>query len=135
MFDALADFKGNAPAMPEEISACETQLACQFPKDYVSFLKKHNGGEGFIGNDSYVLLWAVDELDRFNREYEVASYCPGLLLFGSSGGGEAYAFDTRSTPWCVVQVPFVGMDYSLCDVIGSSYSEFIETLSKKETNS
>ena len=48
--------------------------------------------------------------EPFNRDYEVESYCPELLLFGSSGGGEAYAFDKRSLPWRVVEVPFVGMD-------------------------
>ena len=83
-----------------------------------------------------MILWAVKELEPFgNREYEVGSYCPELLLIGSNGGGEAYAFDKRSTPWRVVQVPFVGMDYSLCDVIGSSFSESIETLFKKDMNS
>ena len=73
--------------------------------------------------------------EPFNRDYEVESYCPELLLFGSSGGGEAYAFDKRSLPWRVVEVPFVGMDYSLCKEIGGSFSEFIEALFKKEVNS
>jgi hypothetical protein len=135
MFDALAEFNGNSPVTLEDVLACENQLRCQLPGDYVAFLKGHNGGEGFIGNDSYVILWAVEELESFNREYEVGSCCPELLLIGSNGGGEAYAFDKRSTPWCVVQVPFIGMDYSLCEIIGSSFSEFIETLFKKDTNS
>jgi len=135
MFDALAKFNGNGPVTFEDVSTCEKQLKCQLPSDYAAFLKGQNGGEGFIGNDSYVILWAVKELAQFNREYEVDSYCPELLLIGSNGGGEAYAFDKRSTPWRVVQVPFVGMDYSLCEVIGTSFSEFIETLFKKDMNS
>ena len=134
MFDALANFNGNGPATFEDVSACEEQLKCQLPSDYVAFLKGQNGGEGFIGNDSYVILWAVNELEPFNRQYEVGSYCPEFLLIGSNGGGEAYAFDKRSTPWSVVQVPFVGMDYSLCEVIGNSFSEFIETLFQKDMN-
>ena len=135
MSDALVNFNGNGPASFEDVSACETHLKCQLPSDYVRFLNGQNGGEGFIGNDSYVILWAVEELEPFNREYEVGSDCPELLLIGSNGGGEAYAFDKRSTPWCVVQVPFIGMDYSLCEVIGSLFTEFIETLFKKEVNS
>ena len=128
MFDLLAKFNGNFPATVEDISAVEKKLKCQLPSDYVAFLKGQNGGKGFIGNDSYVMLWAVEELEPFNREYEVGSYCPELLLIGSNGGGEAYAFDKRSTAWPVVQVPFIGMDYSLCEVIGGSFSDFIETL-------
>lgn len=128
MFDPLVEFNGNGPATSEDITVCERQLKCQLPTDYVDFLNRQNGGEGFIGSDSYVILWAVNELELFNREYEVGSYCPELLLIGSSGGGEAYAFDKRSTPWGVVQVPFIGMDYSLCEELASSFSEFIETL-------
>jgi hypothetical protein len=126
MFDALAHFNGNGPATCEGVEACEKQLNCQLPGDYVAFLKGQNGGEGFIGNDAYLILWAVDELELFSREYEVGSYCPELLLIGSNGGGEAFAFDKRYAPWGVVQVPFVGMDYSLCVVIGCSFSEFIK---------
>ena len=135
MIDALAKFNRNVPATLEHVSTCQKQLSCPLPSDYVAFLKSQNGGEGVIGNESYLILWAVEELEPFNREYEVGSDCPELLLIGSDGGGEAYAFDKRSTPWCVVQVPFIGMDYSLCEVIGSLFTEFIETLFKKEVNS
>lgn len=29
----------------------------------------------------------------FNEEYQVRQYAPGVILFGSDGGGEAYGFD------------------------------------------
>ncbi|MFO0938676.1 MAG: SMI1/KNR4 family protein [Gemmataceae bacterium] len=135
IIDLLANFNGKSPATLEAISASEIQLKCQLPSDYVAFLKRQNGGEGFIGNDNYLILWSVEELSPFNRDYEVSSYCPDLLLFGSNGGGEAYAFDRRDTAWRVVQVPFVGMDYSLCYEIGNSFSDFIETLFKTDINS
>jgi hypothetical protein len=54
------------------------------------------------------MIWKIGELLRFNREYEVQVYAPGLLLFGSSGGGEAFAFSLRvpgRTP--VVQYPLL----------------------------
>ena len=129
--DPFGEFNGNAPPKSEVILAVEKQLKCPLPKDYGDFIKGQNGGEGFLGNNSYVMLWAVEGLEPLNRGYEVESYCPELLLFGSNGIGEAYAFDKRSAPWPVVEVPFVGMDYSLCAVIGSSFSKFIEALSNK----
>lgn len=38
----------------------------------------------------------------------MTEFFPGLLLFGSDGGGEGFAFSMRDTPWSVVQVPFSG---------------------------
>ena len=128
------EFNGNEPATIDSISACEKSLNYKLPKDYVEFLMIKNGGEGFIGNESYLILWPIEDIVNFNREYEVANYCPGLLLIGSSGGGEAYAFDMRNSPWSVVQVPFVGMDYSLVELIGLSFQGFIDTLAKKAAN-
>jgi hypothetical protein len=56
-----------------------------------------NGGEGFIG-ENYLRAWPVEDLIQSNKDYRVDEAAPGLFLFGSSGGGEAFAFDTRSAP-------------------------------------
>ena len=104
------------------------QLNLKLPEEYVEFLKLSNGGEGFIGKNSYVILWGVDELASLNQSYEVQQYAPGFLVFGSNGGGEAYGFDTRTTTWPVVQIPFVGMDWSLAQPLGGSFNDFLETL-------
>jgi hypothetical protein len=56
----------------------------------------------------------------------VAQFAPDLLLFGSDGGGEAYAFDTRESPWGVVKVPFIGMsDRQSIVLLGRSFVEFL----------
>ena len=104
------------------------QLNLKLPEEYVEFLKLSNGGEGFIGKNSYVILWGVDELASLNQSYEVQQYAPGFLVFGSNGGGEAYGFDTRTTTLPVVQIPFVGMDWSLAQPLGGSFKDFLETL-------
>ena len=95
-------------------------------------MRKGNGGEGFIGENSYLILWPVDDLHRFNREYEATTYAPGLLLIGSSGGGEAFAYDTRRTPWPVVRVPFVGMDVDLAEDVAKDFMSFLEALRTAE---
>jgi len=69
------------------------------------------------------------ELLRLNQAYEVAEYAPALFLFGSNGGGEAYAFD-RASKGAIVAVPFVGMDVSLAQLQAPSFKEFIERLAK-----
>jgi hypothetical protein len=78
------------------------------PEDYRDFLRRHNGGEGFIGGE-YLLLWPAERLAAVNEGYEVAKYAPDLLLFGTNAGPDAYAFDRSRSPWPVVTTPFVGL--------------------------
>ncbi|WP_053059952.1 MULTISPECIES: SMI1/KNR4 family protein [Burkholderia cepacia complex] len=110
----LANWHWNEGASNQAVSDLIALIEIPLPDDYLTFLREHNGGEGFIDNE-YLMLWRAEDIVTFNEEYEVAEYAPGLLLFGSNGGGEAYAFDTRVSPMQIVEVPFIGMD--LADVI------------------
>jgi hypothetical protein len=116
----------NPGASDETLKAAERALQVELPSDYNEFLRASNGGEGFLGQN-YIALWRVEELKERNDGYGVEQFAPGLILFGSDGGGEAYAFDTRANPWVVVQVPFIGMgDPSLTIALGRSFSEFLQ---------
>ncbi|ESW94996.1 cell wall assembly protein [Mesorhizobium sp. LSJC268A00] len=86
------------------------------PKDYADFVREHNGGEGFIG-DSYIIFFKAEELVDFNREYEVEKYAPGILLFASNGGGEAYGFDTHDVEMPIVRIPFIFMERQSAETI------------------
>lgn len=110
----------------------EKQLGLKLPAEYVEFLKFADGGEGFVGKNAYVMLWSGEELASMNQSYEVQNYAPGLLIFGSNGGGEAYGFDTRTPQWPIVQVPFVGMDWGDAKPMGGSFSAFLEHLHETE---
>jgi hypothetical protein len=110
-----------------QISESERELGLKLPDDYLAFLKTSNGGEGFVG-DNYVMLWKVEKLSSMNRSYETEVYAPGLLIFGSDGGGEAYGFDTRELPWRIVRVPFVGMHWKEAKQISQSFQEFLDYL-------
>ena len=91
--ELLQRFQITRPVSSDEIEAFEREAAIPLPSEYLEFLRFTDGGESFIGPNSYAMLWKIDELLRFNREYEVPEYAPGLFLFGSNGGGEAFAFD------------------------------------------
>jgi hypothetical protein len=93
----------RAPADANVVRELQTSLS--LPPDFLRFLLQHDGGEGFAG-DRYIILWRAAELAPLNQAYEVGALAPGLVLFGSNGGGEAYGFDTAMR---VVEVPFVGM--------------------------
>lgn len=122
-------FSGNAPAVAEQIAVAERALKKSLPDDFREFLLLTNGGEGMIG-ENYVMLWSADELAEYNASYQVNEYAPGLLLFGSDGGGEAFAFDTRTTPPTVVTVPFVGMALKYAKPLAPTFTAFLEKLGK-----
>jgi hypothetical protein len=127
----FASFKANPPASPAAVSRCQSNLKFLLPVDYVQFLKQMNGGEGFVGK-SYLRAWPVEDLIQFNRGYFVDVDAPELFLFGSSGGGEAFAFDTRSARPPVVAVPFI---VSLEDaiVIAPNFNSFLQHLYQAES--
>lgn len=127
----LRNFRGNEPASAAEIEQLEVNCGFVLPKDYREFLRLTNGGEGFIGPNAYVILWKIGELAEMNEAYQVAEYAPGLFIFGSDGGGEAYAFDVRTSEMPIVSVPFVGMELSLTHGIAPSFSAFLDVLSNE----
>lgn len=126
----MAEFNGNLPVSIAQLDSFESEAGLELPPEYASFLQKCDGGEGFIGPNAYVILWRLGELIEWNKAYQVDEYAPGLFLFGSDGGGEAFAFDTRRSEMPIVSVPFVGMDLDLARPLGESFQEFIELLAK-----
>jgi hypothetical protein len=126
--ELLSGFNGNPPADAESIRRIRAESGVQLPGEYVEFLRQVNGGEGFIGPNAYVILWRLEELRKYNDDYQVGEYAPGLFLFGSDGGGEAFALDTRSEAMPIVSVPFVGMDLDSARVLAAGFREFLRTL-------
>jgi hypothetical protein len=127
-FDSiLTDFDVGAGAAPGILARVEVELGHRLPPDYGAFLSRWNGGEGFVG-DEYLILWRAEDLRQFNDEYEVSEYAPGLLLIGSDGGGEGYAFDTREGRWGVVRVPFIGIALEHAHEVGDSFTGFMQNL-------
>lgn len=124
----LENLTRRAPMSDSALTKSQDQLGIKLPNDYLELLSVTNGGEGFIGKNSYVILWGVEELATMNQSYQVQEYAPGLLIFGSDGGGEAYGFDTRMQLWHIVQVPFVGMDWALAQPVGKSVGDFLKHL-------
>ena len=127
----FASFKANPPASPDAVSQCQSNLKFLLPVDYLQFLEQMNGGEGFVGNN-YLRAWPVEELIQDNNEYHVEEFAPGLFLFGSSGGGEAFAFDARSTPPVIVAVPFIVLNLEDAIVIAPTFTAFLQHLYRSE---
>ncbi|TPM34475.1 SMI1/KNR4 family protein [Mesorhizobium sp. B2-3-5] len=123
----LTEGQFDAPAEPAVVDGLAARLGVDLPKDYTDFLKKHNGGEGFIG-DNYIIFFKSEELFDFNREYEVEKYAPGILLFASNGGGEGYGFDTEDAAMPIVRIPFIGMDRQYAETIAHDLADLFAQL-------
>lgn len=123
----LEKFRCNLPASPSAINDLKKNNQRRIPSGYSQFLEIANGGEGFIGN-VYLILWRAEELLEMNVAYETDEYAPGLFLFGSNGGGEAFAFDGRSDVVSIGSVPFVGMNLSLFRPLAVDFQEFLQKL-------
>jgi hypothetical protein len=123
-------FNCNPAVGTTSLERCEAAGGVRFPHEYREVLAHTNGGEGFIGS-YYVLLWKAEELVNLNKGYEVGLNAPGLFLFGSDGGGNAFGFDLRAVAPPVVSVPFVGMDLGLVSVLAADMWSFLEGLRSK----
>jgi hypothetical protein len=89
-----APFALRPSVEPFVVRELQAQLPPVVPVDYFEMFRLGNGGAGDVGGGNYAEFWSIDELEVNNREYEVLQQAPGLILFGSNGGGEAFAFDT-----------------------------------------
>jgi SMI1 / KNR4 family (SUKH-1) len=127
----FAEFRGNPPASPAIITGCQVGLSFPLPPDYVHFLLRMNGGEGFIGAH-YLVVWRIEELAETNKGYMVEEFTPELFLFGSNGAGEAFAFDTRFAPISVVAVPLI---LTLKDAVtlAPSFDAFLQHLYRSDS--
>ena len=122
----LRKFNRNPPVDPLSVQKLRQEAGFGLPESYVSFLLVANGGEGFVG-DAYLILERAEEVVQMNAEYEVAEYIPGLFLFGSNGGGEAFGFNTRDSCVLIVSVPFM-FDWEYALRMGASFWEFLLAL-------
>ncbi|PID44177.1 MAG: cell wall assembly protein [Proteobacteria bacterium] len=120
----VGDFSFGERASEDALS--QLDKLC-LPDDYLSVLSESNGGEGFVGEE-YFILWKAEELISFNKEYEVEKYAPGIFLFGSNGGGEGFGFDTRTKPYKVVEIPFIGMDLQYATPVADSFTHLLERM-------
>lgn len=127
----LTEGQFDPPAEPAVVDGLSARLGVELPKGYTDFLREHNGGEGFV-HESYVVFFKAEELADFNREYEVEKYAPGILLFGSNGGGEGYGFDTEDPAMPIVRIPFIGMNRRSAVTVARDLADLFSRLANEK---
>ena len=64
-----------------------------------------DGGEGLVG-DRYVRIYPQADAVWLNEQSPFREFRDSIFVFGSTGGGEAYGFDSKAGDR-VVEVPFI----------------------------
>lgn len=84
------EFEFNEPYVGEDI---ENINGVKLPKQYIEFMREHNGGEGDIG-ETWFVLYSMEELQEMNDLYEISDVLPEHIIIGSNGGGEFYGINS-----------------------------------------
>lgn len=95
------------------------------PADYLDAVREFGGREGFLGTE-YLRLHRLDELLSLNTAYGVPTAVPEIVIFGSDGALEAFAFMLEES--VVVKVPFIPLLLENAFIVGRSFSDFISSL-------
>lgn len=128
---ALKDCELRPGAKEEAIAIAEQQLGAVLPQDYRVFLMESNGFEGFVGPDSYVSMWQVEDLSQMNEAYGVSEFCPGLTLLGTDGSDSGYGFVREQGEVRYVEVPLVGMSLESMSAVSGRLDEFVSKLARR----
>ena len=127
--EALQEPKLNPGAAPERIAEAAAALDVTFPQDYIAFMVATNGAEFYLG-ESCVIVYPVEELTEWNQaEDGFPSY---FKVFGSNGGSEKFAFDTRARPHPIVVVPHYKPSDEDAIAQGTSLHEFLGRVLRDE---
>ncbi|MCW4463569.1 SMI1/KNR4 family protein [Sphingomonas sp. BT-65] len=123
---------GGAPA--EELSYLRAVAPHDLPERYLDLLAFSNGGEGPLPSRPHNMC--LDPAGTVAVTIESANHgqadLQGFLVFGSNGGGEYIAFDTRTgTPWPVVTIDMVAGGGS-AEVIAPDFDAFYDRIGIEE---
>lgn len=90
----LNEFSKNEPGASDElIKNVQDQLDFVLPNDYTDLMKAFNGGEGEIGENSWLCLFPIEELIEINDDYELLmEQIPDYFLFGKDSADTGFAF-------------------------------------------
>lgn len=105
----------------------------QLPPDYLAYLHESGAFEGFLsegppfGHESSIILFAANEIQQVNDDYQFDKYADGFLAFGSNGGGELYVFDQMGA---VYVMPEIGMEPNAALLTARSFAEFAKRINR-----
>ena len=77
--DKCGNFVFNEPYIGNEIKQINNVV---LPKQYLEFMKKHNGGQGDIG-ETWLEFFTLEDLQEINDDYCIEDFLPDHIIIGS----------------------------------------------------
>ena len=97
------------------------------PADLRAFLEQHDGGRGKVGKQPLV-LWSAEQIATEAQSQEVSLSTPGLLLFGTDGGGEGFGHLSRLRQRRYGRIPLIAAGAYEFEAMADSLAELLESL-------
>jgi hypothetical protein len=89
--------KNEEGASYELINDAQKNLGFTLPQDYIDLMKEFNGGEGEVGENSWLCLFSIEELATTNKDYcLLMEQIPNYFLFGKDSADTGYAFHKQN---------------------------------------
>jgi hypothetical protein len=101
------------------------------PDDYVDFLRKSNGADGFIGTVP-VSFFSAEQIVELNIAAAIDEFAPGLIMFASDLSGISYAFDTRKKQETIVEFFDADIGEGEETFCANSIADFFKYLSEQQ---
>ena len=95
------DFSFNPPYDGEKITKIN---GVKLPKNYLAFMKQHNGGEGETAGGTWLVLYSLEELQGENDDYEIPEFLPNHIIIGDNGGGEFFGINKKGEYFIVPEI-------------------------------
>ena len=111
------------------ISSDEELVLSERYKVFKDYLKQTVSGEGMVGENNYLSLWAKNEIEELNNSYETQEFLSNVLLIGSDGGDTAYGINVNGK---YIEVPFIGMDDEEVEIVADDFDGFIDYVWSKD---
>ncbi len=120
----MITISSKSPASSLEINNFLVLIQFDLPSGFIDFYKSSNGAI-INGSEDYVEIWNLSDIPKFNKGYCVEEFAPEFYIFGSNGGGSAYAIEKNTS--FIYQFEFIGMP-ELAILKGKTFKEFLNSL-------
>lgn len=91
--------------------------------DYLDFIKKHDGSEGFLNENTFIQFWNIDDLIALNPYYEDVEKCGKLFFFGTDGSNLGFAFSKLDST--IVSIDFLEILDKDPDFVSKTFISFL----------
>ncbi len=119
----ISQLDKNLPPIESSYLSLINKIDFKIDEDFVLFMREFNGAEGFLNNDSFILIWNIDDIIALNPYFLDVKACVSLFFFGSDGSNLGYAFDKKNGT--VVAIDFLEIMEKEPEIVGENFESFL----------